>query len=110
MLKKIQLKNYRCFEDSEISFRGTSIIVGQNNAGKSTVIEALRILSAVAQKFKHTNYFPAPQHLGLLAATKGLKINIDYLKIDVRSVVNQYKESDGVHAEITAYFDQKCRH
>ena len=106
MLKKIQLKNYRCFEDSEISFRGTSIIVGQNNAGKSTVIEALRILSAVAQKFKHTNYFPAPQHLGLPAATKGLKINIDYLKIDLRSVVNQYKESDGVIAEITAYFDQ----
>ena len=106
MLKKIRLKNYRCFEDSEISFRSTSIIVGQNNAGKSTVIEALRIYSAVAQKFKHTNYFPAPQYLGLPAVTKGLKINIDYLKIDLRSVVNQYKESDGIIAEITAYFDQ----
>lgn len=106
MLKKIRLKNYRCFEDSEISFHNTAIVVGQNNAGKSTVIEALRILSAVAQKFKHTNYFSAPLSLRLPAVTKGLKVNIDYLKIDLRSVVNQYKESEGVIAEITAYFDQ----
>lgn len=106
MLKKMRLKNYRCFEDSEISFRSTSIIVGQNNAGKSTVIEALRILAAVTQKFKHTNYIPAPRYLDLPASTKGLKVNIDYLKIDLRSIVNQYKEADGVIAEITAYFDQ----
>lgn len=106
VLKKIRLKNYRCFVDSEISFRSTAIIVGQNNAGKSTLIEALRILSAVAQKFKHTNYFTAPLSLGLPAVTKGLKVNIDHLKIDLRSVVNQYGESNGVIAEIAAYFDQ----
>ena len=56
VLKKLRLKNYRCFEDSEISFRNTSIIVGQNNAGKSTVIEALRILAAVTQKGTPENF------------------------------------------------------
>jgi len=107
LLKKIEFKNYRCFEHSEITFRNTSIIVGQNNAGKSTIVEALRILSAVTQKFKRANYTPPPKFLGLPAITKGIKINIDHLKIDLRTIVNQYKEEEGMIAEIKAYFDEK---
>ena len=107
MLKKVHFKNYRCFENSEILFRRTAIVVGQNNAGKSTIVEALRILSAVAQKFKHANYVSPPKSLGLPIVTKGIKVNIDYLKIDLRSVVNQYKEDDGIFAEIVGYFDEK---
>ena len=105
MLKKLQLKNYRCFEKSEMNFRKISVIVGQNNAGKSTIIEALRIVSAVALRFKSANYSPAPFELHLPTVTKGLKPNIDYLKIDRRSIVYQYKEDDGVFAEIIATFD-----
>jgi predicted ATPase len=105
LIKKVTLKNYRCFENSEIAFRGTSIIVGSNNAGKSTIIEALRIVAAISQKFKHTNYSPAPIDLELPASTKGLKVNIDHLKIDLRSVVHKYRESEGVFAEVSAYFD-----
>lgn len=106
MLNKIHFKNYRCFEDSEIRFRDISIIVGKNNAGKSTIVEALRLLSAVAQKFKQTNYIPPPAVLGLPAATKGIKINIDHIGIDLRSVVNQYREIDGIFAEIIAQFNK----
>lgn len=106
MLNKIHFKNYRCFEDSEIDFRNTSIIVGQNNAGKSTIVEALRILSAVAQKFKRTNYISPPPSLNLPAVTKGVKINIDHLNIDLRSVVNQYREDEGIFAEIEARFNK----
>ena len=65
LLRQIKFKNYRCFEESEISFRNTAIIVGQNNAGKSTIVEALRILSVVAQKFKQSNYVEVPRGLGL---------------------------------------------
>ena len=82
MLKKVHFKNYRCFENSEILFRRTAIVVGQNNAGKSTIVEALRILSAVAQKFKHANYVSPPKSLGLPIVTKGIKVNIDYLKME----------------------------
>lgn len=105
MIKTISLKNYRCFENSEIGLRGTSIIVGSNNAGKSTIIEAIRIVAEVALKFKHTNYIPAPRNFGLPLAARGIKINVDNLKIDLRSVVYKYGESEGIHAEIVAYFD-----
>lgn len=105
MLKKVELKKYRCFEHSEITFRGTSIVVGHNNAGKSTIIEALRIISAVSLKFKHANYSEAPRELRLSANVKGLKINIDHLRIDRRTIVYQYKEDEGAVAEIIATFD-----
>lgn len=104
MLKKVHLKNYRCFENSEISFRDISIIVGRNNAGKSTIVEALRLLSAVAQKFKRAQYDSPPHILELPAVTKGIKVNINYLNIDLRSVVNQYREDEGKFAEIEAMF------
>lgn len=109
MLNKIHFKNYRCFEDSEISFRNISIIVGKNNAGKSTIVEALRILSVVAQRFKQTNYISPPSVLGLPATTKGIKVNIDYLNIDLRSIVNQYREDEGKFAEIKAIFNKDIR-
>ena len=50
MLRKIAFKNYRCFEDSELDIRQIAIIVGNNNAGKSTVIEAYLIFSSRLSK------------------------------------------------------------
>lgn len=75
MIRKLVLNNYRCFENSEITFRDISVIVGSNNAGKSTLIEALRIVGNVAQKFKSVNYVFAPPELGLPAITRGMKGN-----------------------------------
>lgn len=107
LLRRIIFKNYRCFEDSEISFRNTAIIVGQNNAGKSTIVEALRILSVVTQKFKLVNYVEPPRGLGLPIVTRGIKVNLENLKIDFRSIVYKYREEDGIFAELIAYFDEK---
>lgn len=105
MLKKLTLKNYRCFENSIFPFRDTSILVGSNNAGKSTIIEALRIVSVVALKYKNSNYIVPPKELGEKANAKGIKLNLENLKIDFRSVVYKYNEDEGVNAEIHALFD-----
>ncbi len=105
MLQKIVLQNYRCFESSEIFFRDTSILVGNNNAGKSTLIEALRIIGECAIKFKRVNYVQAPTQLLLPARTKGFYLKLDFLKIDLRTIVFRYKTD--VFAKIHAYFDNK---
>jgi predicted ATPase len=47
MLKKLKLKNFRCFEDYEIEFDKFNVIVGKNNTGKSTLIDALKLVSNV---------------------------------------------------------------
>lgn len=107
MLDRIVLHNYRCFENSEISFRKTAIVVGNNNAGKSSLVEALRIVGEASQRFRRANYTYAPTALSLPAATKGFKLNMENLKIDLRTVVFQYKED--IFAEIKAFFqDNIC--
>lgn len=104
MLRRIAFKNYRCFEDSELDLRQITIIVGNNNAGKSTVIEAMRIIASVSQRFKNSAYTSPPTKLHLPAATRGINLNLSNLKIDLRTVVYQYLED--TNAEIIATFDK----
>ncbi|MDZ7751429.1 MAG: AAA family ATPase [Gammaproteobacteria bacterium] len=42
MLSKIVIKNYRCYEDYTLDFnKGLNILVGDNDSGKSTLVEAI---------------------------------------------------------------------
>ena len=44
MLRKVLIKNYRAFRDWTLEFsRGVNIIVGSNDAGKSTLLEAINL-------------------------------------------------------------------
>jgi len=44
MLKKVVIRNYRLFEEFELDFdTGMNIIVGDNDSGKSTLIEAVNL-------------------------------------------------------------------
>ncbi len=49
MLSNLHIKNFRMLEDLEISKLGrVNLIVGKNNSGKSTILEALRIYAGNA--------------------------------------------------------------
>lgn len=51
MLKSLEIKNFRILEDFSISNLGrVNLIVGKNNSGKSSVLEALRIYAGNAQR------------------------------------------------------------
>ena len=74
MIRK--LKNYRCFEDSEIDFKKNTVIVGSNNAGKSTLTEALRIIGLAAKKFRNMTYVQAPPEFELPAIRIMVEVHI----------------------------------
>lgn len=104
MIKKMTLKNYRCFEDYTINFKDETLIVGENNAGKSTIIEALRIISVTANKlFKNRQYINANDSLNIPKNIRGFNLNLDTYKVDLRSIVYFYKEN--INAEIIAEFE-----
>ena len=42
MIKKLALRHFKGFERFEITFKHDNWLVGPNNAGKSTIIAALR--------------------------------------------------------------------
>jgi len=49
MLNSLEIKNFRILEDFKVSKLGrVNLIVGKNNSGKSSVLEALRIYAGNA--------------------------------------------------------------
>ncbi len=63
MLTSLNIENYRCFKQHSISFHKTTFLVGENNAGKSTIIEALRFVGLAQRRYKTANYVSAPDWL-----------------------------------------------
>lgn len=106
MLKKIKLENYKCYKDSQINIKDLVIIVGKNNVGKSTLIEALRIISLAAKMCVHTSYKEAPKTLKLAKNIRGFRVPVERLKIDLRGAIYYYGDEI---AKITAYFDNQVK-
>ena len=51
MLKSLEIKNFRSLKDFQVSkLGGVNLIVGKNNSGKSSVLEALRIYAGNARR------------------------------------------------------------
>jgi predicted ATP-dependent endonuclease of OLD family len=49
MLKSLTIKNFRCFEEFELKQLGrVNLLVGKNNSGKTSVLEAVHILDSVS--------------------------------------------------------------
>ena len=95
MLTKLKIQNFRCYENSTITFQRTSILVGRNNAGKSTLIEALKILSEVSKKYK-TSGFSAPPSWVSGEPDNGFSPSIDRLSISDRGLFYMYRNPPAV--------------
>lgn len=92
MINTIQLENYRCFEKTKIKVKQVSIFVGKNNAGKSSLIEALRLVAMAIRKSTTALYKELPPDLGVGSRIKGFKLDVDKLKIDLRGIVYLYEQ------------------
>jgi hypothetical protein len=55
LIERLRLQNFRGFEDHEVPLAETTLMVGANNAGKSTVVEALRLVALVAARLATPN-------------------------------------------------------
>ncbi len=105
MIDYVKFENYRCFEITTVSFKDLTILVGKNNAGKSTIIEALRMISFVAGKAVKTTYKEPPYGFPISNRYKGIKVDVDKLKIDLRGIVYLYEDK---YSKVKAYFTDGC--
>ena len=102
ILQKIQLENFKCYQKATILFKDLTVIVGQNNAGKSCLIEALRLVAKAAQYAKRKTYISAPKEFDLPLNIKGFKIDTQKLKIDLNLIIYYYVSAK--FAKVTAFF------
>jgi AAA15 family ATPase/GTPase len=54
-ITSIRFRNYKAFRDYSISLNPFNVLVGPNNAGKSTVLGAIRILSEGIRRARSKN-------------------------------------------------------
>ena len=70
--------NYKAFKNYSAAFSEFNVLVGPNNAGKSTILGALRILSEGLRKARSRN----PQHVsGFKGNNRGYLIELGGLPI-----------------------------
>lgn len=46
MFKSVRFRNFKSLKDYTVHLRGTNVLVGPNNAGKSTILDAFRAMAA----------------------------------------------------------------
>lgn len=92
MLKQIRLQNFRRFEDHIIPFRPSTIIVGPNNAGKSTVVEALRLVSFVTNRYRNLAFHRPPDWLTSGVGSMGVAPSLKDLRTNLQTVFFDYRD------------------
>jgi hypothetical protein len=102
MLKRLLLQNFKCFHNHEIPFRPTTILVGRNNAGKSTIVEALRLVSLVINRYQFLSYRGVPDWLDIPTRSRGVSPSLKGMEFSFDSVFHRYGDPP---AAITAEFD-----
>ena len=73
-----------------------TIIVGRNNAGKSTIAEALRLLSIIVSRYKGLQFFPAPKWLDLPKRTRGVSPSLANMEFNFETVFHRYGDPPAV--------------
>lgn len=101
MLVQLRLQNFRCFSDHRVPFRPCTIIVGQNNAGKSTLVDALRLVSIATTRYRSLGFRQVPDWGNLPAREIGLRPSIEGMEFNVQNLFHRYGEPP---ATVTATF------
>lgn len=100
MLTSLHLRNFRCYQDHRLSFHTHSVVVGRNNAGKSTLVEALLLLSSAVNR-RGRQFVAPPASLGLSRFFLGISFPFQPLNLNLRTIFYRYGDPP---AEIIARF------
>lgn len=96
MITELYLQNFKCFECHSINFKQRTIVVGANNAGKSTIIEALRLLALITTRYRSLAFHDAPTWLEMPKRTQGVAPSLKGTVFNFSTLFNQYSEPPAV--------------
>ena len=103
-LKSIKISNYKCFNCVSFNVKAMNILIGENNAGKSTAIEAIKLISLGVEKLKIGGFIDCPVEVSEYLTHKCVKLNIDNKEIDISVASYKY---NGKPSYITGYFENR---
>lgn len=102
-LRRLALTKFRRFREHEIVFAPRTLLVGANNAGKSTAVQALLLVSLVTNRLRGLNFTRAPDWLAETpAAPWGVRPSLRGIDITLgQHVFHAYEDPP---AEVRAEF------
>ena len=80
------------------------MIVGKNNAGKSTIIEAFRIISILTERYRALNFNDVPDWLDIALVNRGVRADLTSIGLSWENIFHKYSDPP---ARIQAEFDDK---
>lgn len=92
MLEKINIRNYKSIDDIELNLGRINVLIGENGAGKSNILEAIALAGA-AEANKLDNEF---------LATRGIRVTSPFLmkaafaKRNIRPIIVSIRTKDGL--------------
>ena len=106
MLKSLRLQNFRGFVDHTVEFTPFTLLIGQNNTGKTTIIEALRIIAAAQARVATANFGMAPEEYLTHFTGPVFRFSLKTLDFDEGNIHHNYRVE--YPAVITARFTNNC--
>ncbi len=86
-LQQLRIKNFRKIEDLTITFpRGLCVMVGENNSGKTSIIDALRLMIFSSREFD-----------ALRLNEDDFRAGTDYAPIEISCMFSDLNDDDEVH-------------
>ncbi len=92
MIDSIKLENFKQFDNLQLSCRASNVVIGPNNSGKSTTLDALRIYRDVV-KYANRNkpFFASHDGYGVCAT---YQVPESLLSVNISNIVYNYSDED----------------
>lgn len=95
MIESISFINYRCFSDHLLQLKKETIIVGRNNAGKSTVIEGFRLVSLITERYQNLLFRAVPDWVDLPLSHRGVQVSLSGINLSWENIFHRYNDPPG---------------
>src|SRR5260370_12453263 len=93
-IHSVRLRNFKRFESFYLSARFANILVGPNNSGKSSILDALRVCQACLRYTRASA--PAPVNIPGVGIMLCYQLPLSSLPIPIANVTTNYNEQDAV--------------
>ena len=108
----VEFKRFKAFDSFTINLRAFNILVGPNNAGKSTILAAFRILSSAMRRAvsRHADVIHGPS-----GPTRGHRVDLQAISIAEENIFHNYEEDEPARVtfklsngnKLTLYFPEQ---
>jgi energy-coupling factor transporter ATP-binding protein EcfA2 len=90
-ISSVEFHNYKAFKHYSLTLQAMNVLVGPNNCGKSTIIDAFKILSVALRKARAKKPDAIP---GLHGRAYGYELSTDVVAVSLENAHTDYSEAD----------------